>query len=65
MHRGLPCVIGESGSAPQISKYKQFPAGDLQVVVVQLLLLQPLLLLHSLYTIIYNYECLCNAYEMQ
>jgi hypothetical protein len=27
MHRGLPCVIGESGSAPQISKYKQFPAG--------------------------------------
>jgi hypothetical protein len=27
MHRGLPCVIGESGSAPQISKYKQFLAG--------------------------------------
>jgi hypothetical protein len=27
MHRGLPCVIGESGSAPQISKYKEFPAG--------------------------------------
>jgi hypothetical protein len=26
MHRGLPCVIGESGSAPQISKYKQFSA---------------------------------------
>jgi hypothetical protein len=25
MHRGLPCVIGESGSAPQMSKYKQFP----------------------------------------
>jgi hypothetical protein len=27
MHRGLPYVIGESGSAPQISKYKQFPIG--------------------------------------
>jgi hypothetical protein len=27
MHRGLPCVIGESGCAPQISKYKKFPAG--------------------------------------
>jgi hypothetical protein len=27
MHRGLPCVIGESGSSPQISKYKQFLAG--------------------------------------
>jgi hypothetical protein len=27
MHRGLPCVIGESGSAPQMSKSKQFPAG--------------------------------------
>jgi hypothetical protein len=27
MHRGLPCVIGESGSTPQISKYKQFPVG--------------------------------------
>jgi hypothetical protein len=27
MHRGLPCVIGESGSAPQISKDKQFPTG--------------------------------------
>jgi hypothetical protein len=27
MHRGLPCVIGESGSPPQISKHKQFPAG--------------------------------------
>jgi hypothetical protein len=26
MHRGLPCVIGESGSAPQMSKYKQFRA---------------------------------------
>jgi hypothetical protein len=26
MHRGLPCVIGESGSAQQISKKKQFPA---------------------------------------
>ena len=27
MHQGLPCVIGESGSPPQISKHKQFPAG--------------------------------------
>jgi hypothetical protein len=26
MHRGLPYVIRESGSAPQMSKYKQFPA---------------------------------------
>jgi hypothetical protein len=26
MHRGLPYVIGESGSPPQISKYKQFLA---------------------------------------
>jgi hypothetical protein len=33
-------------------------------VVAQLLLLQPLLLLRSLYITIYNYECLCNAYEM-
>ena len=61
MHRGLPCVIGESGSAPQISKYKQFPAGGFQVVVVQLL--QPLLLPRSLFIIIYNHECSCNAYE--
>jgi hypothetical protein len=28
MHRGFPCVIGESGSTPQISKYKQFSAGE-------------------------------------
>jgi hypothetical protein len=34
----------------------------LQVVVVQLLL-QPLLLPRSLYIIIYNHECSCNAYE--
>jgi hypothetical protein len=27
MHRGLPCV-GESGSAPQILKYKQFSVGE-------------------------------------
>jgi hypothetical protein len=26
MHRGLPCVIGESGSVPQMSKQNQFPA---------------------------------------
>jgi hypothetical protein len=25
MHRGLPSFIGESGSDPQMSKYKQFP----------------------------------------
>jgi hypothetical protein len=31
--------------------------------VVQLLLLQPLLLPRSLYIIIYNHECSCNAYE--
>jgi hypothetical protein len=26
MHRGLPSFTGESGSDPQISKYKQLPA---------------------------------------
>jgi hypothetical protein len=26
MQRGLPCVIGESGSAPHMSKQKQFLA---------------------------------------
>jgi hypothetical protein len=31
--------------------------------VVQLFLLQPLLLPRSLYIIIYNHECSCNAYE--
>jgi hypothetical protein len=31
MHQGLPCVVGESGSVPQISKYKQFPAGGFSV----------------------------------
>jgi hypothetical protein len=31
MHRGLPCFVGELGSVPQISKYKQFPAGGFSV----------------------------------
>jgi hypothetical protein len=35
----------------------------LLVVVVQLLLLQPLLLLRFIYITIYNHECSCNAYE--
>jgi hypothetical protein len=33
------------------------------VVVVQLLLLQLLFPPRSLYIIIYNHECSCNAYE--
>jgi hypothetical protein len=49
MHQGLPCVIGESGSAPQIWKKSSPRQVGLQVVVVQLLLLQPLLLPRSLY----------------
>jgi L,D-peptidoglycan transpeptidase YkuD (ErfK/YbiS/YcfS/YnhG family) len=34
MHRGLPCVIGESGSTPQMSKKSSSRPGVLRVVVV-------------------------------
>jgi hypothetical protein len=65
MHRGSPCVIGESGSAPQNQNISSSWQVSLQVVVVQLLLLQTLLLPRFLYITIYNHECSCNAYEMQ
>jgi hypothetical protein len=62
MHRGLPCVIGESGSTPQISKYKQFPTGGSSgggCATPSSTILLP----RSLFIIIYNHECSCNAYE--
>jgi hypothetical protein len=31
MHRGLPCVVGDSGFVPHISKYKLFPIGGVSV----------------------------------
>jgi hypothetical protein len=31
MHRGLPYVVGDSGSVPQISKKKLLPAGGVSV----------------------------------
>jgi hypothetical protein len=62
MNQGLPCVIAESGLLHKYRNKGSSRQVGLQVVVVQLLLLQPLLLC-SLYIIIYNHECSCNAYE--
>jgi hypothetical protein len=63
MHRGLPCVTGESGSVPQISNKNSCLPDVLQVVVVKSLLLRLLFPLRSLDITLYNHECSCNAHE--
>jgi hypothetical protein len=59
MHRGLPCVVGDSGSVPQMSKYRQV---EFQLVG-QFLPRQSLL--RFLYMTIHIHECSCDAMNMQ
>jgi hypothetical protein len=62
MHRACLELYGSRALLPKYQNISSSWQVGLQVVVVQLLL-QPLLLPRSLYIIIYNHECSCNAYE--
>jgi hypothetical protein len=64
MHRGLPCVIGELGFAPKMSKYKLFLAdGSSSGGGATPSSSTTISSSFSIYNHIYNHECSCNAYE--
>jgi hypothetical protein len=63
MHRGLPSLIGDSGSDPQMSKQKLFLAECPKVVVLALQLLLPLLLV--LIITIHMYKNGCHGMLMR
>jgi hypothetical protein len=64
MHRGLPCVIGESGSAPQIVKLKTVPGlGFFRWWWCSPCFFNFYFFFVFYISYIYNHECPWNAYE--